>query len=299
MLTEVQTMNVAETLGKAFDFQVIKAGLVGPDGVPTPHFGLFKVPNNGGKWQSVGRAVKKNYHPHTLDDITTQVEAACDVFGGTCNLTTYWNGSAHCVTVAPTAEFGRQIFGSTDRIFPRLIIKAGYDGKCFHAWLGMYRFVCQNLSIVRQTGYGVEARIRHCANLRSKLSDVRFAFDKLVSQWDKVYETAQDMERKILSVDAYLAQVYPLVGEQSPRTLKAAEDRARAIVSRILRERQQIKGGMGDVTRATAWELYNGVQGFVQHDLARRGQEHSKVSRAILALTDKNVARALELAIAG
>lgn len=302
MLHTVNTMNVEATLTSAFKFDVIKGALTGPDGVKTDHYGLFKVPHDGGDWKSIGRAVKKNYHPHTVvDDIAPMVQSACDAFGGECNLTTYWNGSAHCVTVAPPAnEFGRQLFGTDDRIFPRMILKAGYDGKCFHAWLGMYRFVCHNLSIVKQTGYGVEARIRHGSSMRNRLSDVRFAFDKLVSEWDNVYTTAQDMERRVLTVDSFLADVFPMESKLSARGEAAYADRARKIISRILRERQQIKGSMGNIEKATAWELYNGVQGYVQHDLPRRGAEKaSKVGRAILGLTDKSVARALELALAG
>lgn len=290
--TKCKAMNIGSTIHQAFPFTVAKASLVGPDNHKTPHYGLFRSDN----WECVGRAVSKTYHPHTTEDVVTLAEAAAQAFQSDIAISTYWH-QGHHLTIAPSKEYRRTIFGTGDAIWPRLVISARYDGKCFVASLGMFRDICSNLAIVKAHGIEVSASIRHCKGLRDHLEEIRYEFSQLVNKWEGVHQTAQDMERRVLDVKTFIKSIYTLPQNATPRIEQAYSDRASAILSRILRERAQLRGSMGNITRATAWELFNGVQGYVQHDLRRKGKP-SEIARAMSALNDKNVAKALELALA-
>ena len=64
-----------------------------------------------------------------------------------------------------------------------------------------------------------------------------------------------------------------------------------------MRERQQTGRPTGSPGIVTAWEAFNGVQGYVQHDAKRHGRP-SEFTRAIVALRDPAVVRAHDLAMA-
>ena len=56
---------VSDAVRAAFPFTVDKLPLGGPDGLRTPHYGLFRSDNAA----CVGVAVRKGYEPHTTDDV--------------------------------------------------------------------------------------------------------------------------------------------------------------------------------------------------------------------------------------
>jgi hypothetical protein len=53
---------------------------------------------------------------------------------------------------------------------------------------------------------------------------------------------------------------------------------------------------MGTGWEVSAWEAYNAIQGYVQHDASRRGNP-SDIDRVILAAADPAVLRAEHLAL--
>jgi hypothetical protein len=114
------------------------------------------------------------------------------------------------------------------------------------------------------------ANIRHTAHLRDKLSELRDTFARLAGSWNAVVETAQAMESRQVNIAAFLRQVYPLANDASERTQSSAERRIEAIVSRVVRERQ-VTGRPRLVANdgaylVSAWEAFNAVQGYSQHD---------------------------------
>jgi hypothetical protein len=156
--------------------------------------------------------------------------------------------------------------------------------------------------MLRSVGQETVANIRHTHHLRDRLSELQRTFAQLASGWDGVVETAQRMESRQLNLADFLRQVYPLSSDASERTRRSAERRVESIIRRIVRERQHtgrpdLRIGMDGAYLVSAWEAFNGVQGYVQHDMSRHGRTDA-YTRAVIALDDPAVSRALELALA-
>lgn len=297
--TDNATATIADKIAAAFPFDVDKFPLSGPEGLSTPHYGLFRGDNG----QCIGIACKRGYVPHTTDDVAALAEAASAAFsggGGDCQVRcTFREG--HYVTVIPSDDHRRAIFGTRDNIFPRLIIRAGYDGRAFRGELGFYRDACRNLSMLRAAGQTASSVIRHTHHLRERLEDLKHVFRRLASQWDGIAATAERMEATPVNLADFLRTVYPLPEDATRRTRGTHDRRIERIMRRVIRERQIT--GRPDLSRfdraveVSVWEAYNAVQGYVQHDMPRHGRP-SEMDRAIMALEDAAVGRALEVALA-
>jgi hypothetical protein len=289
------TVSVESAVRGAFPFDVAKFPLQGPDNMATPHYGMFRSDNG----VCVGMACKKGYEPHTTDDIVTLAEAAFSAFDGGCKVNGYWR-EGHYLTIAPSDSYRRNVFGK-DSIWPRLVIRAGYDGKPFSASLGFYRDACKNLAILQTAGVSVSRTIRHCSKLRRVMPELVDTFRSLANSWGAVVSTAQEMDSRQVDLADFLRQVYPLPENATQRTADNYAERVTRIVRRILSERVALgRRGQADYATATAWEAFNGVQGYTQHDVARRGRnsELDSFGRAVLAIEDGAVQRAMELALA-
>lgn len=275
-----QTM-IRETLTQAFPFSVDKFPLSGPDGMNTPHYGLFRSDTS----DNVGNAVRAGYTPHTLDDVATLAEAAGIAFGEDSlpRIRCHWR-NGHYVTIAPSDEFRQSIFGTADNIFPRFIVSAGYGGTAFSASLGLYRDCCRNLAMLQPAGERVNAKIRHTHSLRPRLAELVRTFQRLAGKWSDVAETARHLDTVEVDLLSFVSEVL-------------GSNRNDAVSRRIYRERQLTDRPLGSLATVTAWEAYNGVQGYVQHETRRRGRP-SDMERALAALSDPAVNRAMQHAIA-
>ena len=280
-----------------YHFSVDKFPLRGPDGLATPHYGLFRSDNGA----CVGPAVSAKYTPHTTEDVIALATAAAGAFGedGGIQVRATWH-DGHVVTIAPSDEYRRQVYG-TDTVWPRLIVHAGYDAKPFAASLGVYRDACRNLMIVRSAGATTGDKIKHTFCLRGRIDDLVYRFRRLAGSWDIVAQTIQALDAEQVNLAEFIKSVYPLA-EDATRTQRGiSERRVEAIVRRVVRERSQtgrepirFAGGSAEVS---AWEAFNGVQGYVQHDMPRRGKPDQFI-RALVALRDPAVERAHNLALA-
>lgn len=294
-MSATANLSLCDSVRQSFNFGVVKLPLYGPDNARTPHYGLFRDDSG----ESVGFACKRNYNPHTVDDICTLVEAASVAFpenSSETHVSCYWSGESHIVSLAPSKEYRKAVFGN-DTIWPRLLINAGYDGSSFKASLGFYRDACKNMAMIRSAGRGCSAAIRHSSHLRDKIDDLRTTFQRLASGWEDMVATTQAMESRQVDLASFLAKVYPMPEDATRRVRETNEQRIAKIIRRIQSERVSLRGAMGSLENATAWEAWNGVQGYVQHDQRRHGRP-SSFARAIMAIDDAAVARAMELALA-
>ena len=296
MIATVSDSTIAARIAEAFPFSVDKLPLAGPEGLRTPHYGLFR----GDNAECIGVACKRGYEPHTVDDVAALAEAAADAFPGETNVHCLFR-DGHYVTVQPSREHRAAIFGERDNIWPRLVVRAGYDGRAFRATLGYYRDACRNLAMIRAAGNSVDANIRHTHHLREKLAELQHVFRRLAAGWDGVVETARTLDSREVDMAEFLRQVYPIPEDASRRTRGSHDRRVEKIIRRIVRER--LTTGRPDLRThgrtylVSAWEAFNGVQGYAQHDMPRHGRP-SEITRAIVALDDAAVARALDIALA-
>lgn len=292
MSTSVSANQISARVAAAFDFTVDKFPLAGPDGLRTPWYGLFRSDNN----QVVGNgSVTSRYVPHQTEDVLALVDAASEAFEGVANVDTYFR-DGHYVTIQPTREQRQAIFGTADNIFPRVIIRAGYDGKAFNAAMGYYRDACRNLAIMREVR-GTAVSIRHTSGLRSRMDSLIQSFSLLRDSWSDLAATAVRLESTRVNLADFLREVYGEPEVDSGRAATIHRNRTEAIFNRVMDERNRTgRGAMPTDFRISGWEAFNAVQGFVQHESTRkssaRGAAATGFGRIIAAANDAAVQRA-------
>lgn len=274
----------------AFNFSVEKFPLSGPDGMRTPFYGLFRSDSS----EVVGNAVTARYLPHQTDDVVALVEASAAAFDGVADVRCYFN-EGHYLAIQPSKEQRKAVFGTEDNVFPRIIINAGYDGRAFHACMGLYRDLCRNMAIMRMVK-GTTVSIRHTSGLRPKMDELIATFGTLRNGWASVEAAVDTLESRRVNMVEFLRQVYGEPSSDTGRSATMHKNRTEAIFNRLYSER--MRAGRPALNRdfvVTAWEAYNAVQGYVQHDATRHGNV-SEMGRIVLASDDAAVQRAERVA---
>ena len=288
------TANAVSAVREAFDFTVDKFPLSGPDGMATPFYGLFRSDTS----KVVGTAVTHRYRCHQTDDVLAITEAAIEALADEdIEVRTHFR-DGHYVEYAPSNAERRAIYGTADNIFPRFLLRAGYDGRAFSVSLGYYRDLCSNLHIPRTVGKGIVRTIRHTSGLRSKMDELIHDFSELGKGWDAIQAAVQRMESREVVLTDFLNSIYGEPETDSKRAVTVHRNRTEAIVRRLMGER--IRSGrpqMGGDFKVSAWEAFNAVQGYVQHEATRRSGFDNAMDRLILANGDKAVHSAELLAL--
>lgn len=294
MSTISTTTAILDQVRSEFDFNVAKFPLSGPDNMTTPWYGLFRDDTS----EVVGNgSVTERYTPHTTDDVCALVEAAQNIFEGDVNVNCYWR-SGHYVNITPSNEHRLAVYGTKDNVFPRIVINAGYDGRPFNAAMGYYRDACQNLAMLQSVDF-VSVSFRHTSGLRGKMSSLIASLTGLREGWESLTDVIQGMQSREVSLAGFLNDVYgELPADASQRATTMHTNRTEAIFRRVVRERMTTgREAIGNDFVVSAWEAYNAVQGYSQHDSNRRGTV-SDWDRILLASRDANVKRAEVLALA-
>ena len=288
------TLQIADKVANTFDFSVDKFPLSGPDGMRTPFYGLFRSDTMGVVGAS---SVTSRYVVHTTDDVIALTEAAGEAFDGDINIDCHFN-EGHYVNVVPSKEHRRTVYGSSDNVFPRVIIRAGYDGKSFQATMGYYRDLCLNLSMLKQIS-GTSVSIRHTKGLRDKMDALIRTFQTLRESWATLGDVITNLQEADVSMIGFLDSVYPVPdAEASESKVTRHRNRTREIFTRMRNERfRSGRGEVGKDFRVSAWEALNYVQGHVQHRATRKNGA-SDFDRMIKAFDDPAVVRAQNVALA-
>lgn len=257
----------------------------------TPHWGLFRTDND--KLESVGPAVGEGYELHTTDDICALVEASESVLGECADVQLGFRNGHH-VSIQPDKS-RRMIAYKNDSVIPRLLINATY-GKTFNATIGLYRDACSNLQILRQVS-GISVRIRHTSSLRLKMHDLIEDFKQIEHGVGNLQARIDQMVSRKTQLAEFLASMFPEPSAgASDRTRNQHVSKIRAIAQRIMNERVVTGNPDNDINTVSAWEAFQGVQGYIQHDVRRRGKV-GDFDRAIMALDDTRVKQAEVLAM--
>ena len=288
------TIDAIEKVRDTFNFTVDKFPLSGPDGMKTPFYGLFRSDN----CQSVGTAVSERYRCHQTDDVLAITEAAITALEDeNIQVRTHFR-DGHYVEYAPSNAERKAIYGTADNIFPRFLLRAGYDGRAFSVSLGWYRDICSNLHIPQSIGKMVNRTIRHTSGLRWKMDELINDFAQLGKGWEAVQDAVMKMESREVVMTDFLKELYGEPDTDSKRAVTVHKNRTEAIVRRLLGERVRTgRPQMGGDFKVSAWEAFNAVQGYVQHDSSRKNGFKSDMDRLILANRDLNVHKAELLAL--
>ena len=286
------SVSAVDSVKSKFDFSVDKFPLAGPDGLKTPLYGLFRSDT----MEFVGKPCSKHYVAHQSDDVMALVESAGEAFEGVGDVQCHFR-DGHYVSIAPSRDQRRAIYGTSDNIFPRFIVNAGYDGRAFSAIMGFYRDACSNLAMMRQVE-GTSVSIRHGSGLREKMDDLIQTFSVLRESWATLGDVIAELQTREVRMTDFLDQVYGQPDPDSKRGVTIHKNRTEAIFRRLSRERFTTgRGAMDSQFNVSAWEAYNAVQGYVQHDASRKGSP-SDFARVIAASNDAAVKKAEGLALA-
>jgi hypothetical protein len=290
ILASSATPSFVDSVRNKFSFEVEKHEMLGPNGQPTGHYGLFRSDSG----ECVGRAVKKNYHPHVVSDVLEVLGAASDAYQGLDNAQCYFN-DGHYVSVSPSRD-QLKISYENDAIFPRVIVRAGYDGRAFHATLGFYRVACSNIAVFKTVGECSFA-IRHSAGkFNGNIKKLIEKFSGLLGQWDQIDATVKQMRNQKVNLGDFIRGVYGDVpSQEQKRGLTVYKKRAEAIAQRLIDERNRL--GVDQAAPVSGWEAYNAVQGYHQHEASGRVQDlFGKAVRAF-SVTEVNTAERLALGL--
>lgn len=263
------SQTASEVVRSAFNFTVDRFPLFGPDGMRTPAYGLFRSDT----CKMVGTPVTGSYVPHTTDDVCAIVDAASEAFDGVECSATFRDG--HYVDLKPSRSERVQL-SQSDSIFPRFLISAGYDRRAFRVTIGYWRDVCDNLSILRSVKSST-LHIRHMGSLRSRMDELIQNLQQLESQWDMLLGKINKMESQEVELEKFLREIFPEPSQEQIELSKTKKvrgvtmdtKRMDAILARINGERMRT-GRSATAGIVTAWEAYNGVQGYVQHTAGRK-----------------------------
>lgn len=300
-MSSVHASDISSTVRNAFNFTVDKLPLFGPDNLKTDQYGLFR--SDSGYIPGV-KSISQKYVPHTTDDVCALVEAASEAFDGEVECKTHWS-AGHYVTIEPTKAERFRIFGERDNIFPRIMIRACYDGLAFTGTMGYYRDACRNLAIMRRVA-GTSVKIRHTGNLRVEMDHLIAKFNTLKNGWNNLTEVAQRLESRQVRMTDFLNSIYGVPTQEElaltatgkkVRGVTVHRDRTEAIWSRLNRERD-LTGRPALTDMVSAWEAYNAIQGYVQHDAQAKTGFKSEFARILRASNDPHVRTAEQLVLA-
>tara|TARA_R110002051_G_scaffold257963_1_gene317025 strand:+ start:368 stop:1294 length:927 start_codon:yes stop_codon:yes gene_type:complete len=299
------TQDVSASVRKAFSFDVEKyplSAVMGDEVLATDQYGLFR--SDTGFLNGV-KSVSPRYVPHTTDDVCALVDAAGQAFEGEIDCKTHFR-NGHYVNIIPTKEERKSIYeaNDTDNVFPRIIINAGYDGKAFSATMGYYRDACVNLAMMRRVS-GTTVSIRHTSGLRGHMDDLIATFNTLKESWGNLTTVIRSLEATDVRMADFLNEIY---GQPTPEALALAatgqsvravtthQNRTEAIWKRLNRERATT-GRPQMTSTVSAWEAYNAIQGFVQHDAQAKEGFKGEFDRILRASNDANVRKAESLVL--
>ena len=294
-MSNIHASDVSASVRSAFDFSVDKFPLSGPDGMRTPWYALFRsdsmdVVGNG--------SVTSRYVPHSTDDVCALVDAAAEAFDGEIECKTHFR-DGHYVNIMPSRADRVKVYGEADNIWPRVIINAGYDGRAFTATMGYYRDACRNLAIMRKVS-GTTVSIRHTSGLRGHMDSLIATFNSLKESWGSLTDVISRLESREVRMVDFLDQIYGRPTDeqmalafrgQAVRAVTVHQNRTEAIWNRLKRERDET--GRPQLTdTVSAWEAYNAIQGYVQHDAQAKKGFKGEFDRILRASRDPAVRNA-------
>ena len=314
---EISAQNAVATVKEKFNFSVDKRPLVGLiDGqlVETDQYGLFH--SKDGYLNGV-KSVSPRYVPHTTDDVVAITEAAAEVFDGQISVECHFN-NGHFVHMKPTNSDRKNMFNVTqgDNIFPRFMVRGGFDGSGFKASVGYYRDMCSNMAMMRtvKTEDGKNQKfarsIRHTSGLRPAMDELIETFAQLKEEWFNLTDLIADMHQRSVSLQGFLGGIYGTLDDTaSGREITIHKNRTTKIHDRLwteLRKSRQLdyiqanQPEDSDDLTVSAWYAYNAVQGYEQWDSTRRliGSSDDAKFERILRAENKAVMSAEKLALA-
>ena len=269
------TQSLIDKVEANFDFTIEKHPLARVlSGRELPIYGLFRSDTG----QLIGKSsVTERYVPHQKEHVMKIVEAAINAFGEASDVQCHFKGG-HYVSIAPSRKHRKTVYGN-DTVWPRIIIEAklaGAGGYC--ADMAFWRDECSNLAMMKRVE-GLKINIRHTNQLPKRVDDLALDLSLLKDKWQQMGNLIDYMTSKEVVVAEVISEIYPQPDDKTA-SKKRWVAKVNSIMNRLVRERASVTntpqqpGVMfnmdGSYMKASAWEVYNAIQGYHQHDAPRR-----------------------------
>ena len=235
-----------------------------------PYYGLFRSDTD----EPVSNiTVKEGYIPHQTRHI---VDIACKIsnqFGShgyeTDRVKAYFK-NGHYVTIEPNTDYRKRVYHTkTDYYWPRILIQAGLGGQSVRINIGYWRDACSNMAMPKEV-QTISINYRHCSPIEERLENLDIA-NVLYSTWNQLKDMIEGMAINKVNLTYTLTNIF---GDPTPRGHKRALLRNETIIKRLIKERTETtnpdRHSHTNFTKATAWEMYNAIQGYYQHDAPMR-----------------------------
>tara|TARA_B100000497_G_C7395656_1_gene251384 strand:- start:76 stop:576 length:501 start_codon:yes stop_codon:yes gene_type:complete len=160
-----------------------------------------------------------------------------------------------------------------------------------------------------ETVESTSVSIRHSSNLRMKMDELIQTFEGLKTGWDNLTEVAANMQSRTVNRLDYVREVFAdrmpsqdqlnllaLNPNAKIRAIKTWENMLKAMQDRLDSESIRSNRAVGR-QEISAWEAFNMVQGYVQHDAQAKTGFKDQFSRILRAANDRHVKRAAQLAM--
>ena len=141
---------------------------------------------------------------------------------------------------------------------------------------------------------GTRISIRHTKNMRKRMPELIDNFANLSQKWEEVCNVVALLNEKTIVLNSFLEHVFP-VSENSQAGITRANNRKGDIVRRIRSEAYATgkntdltdnQGNLRSDATVTAWQGFNGVQGFLQHEtLASKRQRGNDLGQVLQTMT--------------
>lgn len=281
-------------LNMVFDFEVRKRALYDGDMQQTPHYGLERTDTR----TFLPNTFKEGYVPHTLDHVKNLVRAYHSAVGGIGDVRCAWD-NAHVIILRPPQGHSVVINGYT--VEPMMMLRAGYDATAVVSRLGLFNYLCMNGLFNLNKDKSMTTSINHNAMLHGRIDELVRSIEGLSHRVQDALDTVRQAVRTQVSLADFIRTVYPINPDASKRTLQNYEDRVEMIIMRLIRERAarglETPDCFGGNFKTSAFEAYNAVQGYEQHD-ARRKDVRNTTDRMVRAVDNRAVRKAASLAFA-
>jgi len=203
----------------------------------------------------------------------------------------------------PTDDDRRNMFSVTngDNVFPRFMVRGGFDGTGFKASVGYYRDLCDNLAMMRSVS-SFSKSIRHTSGLRPAMDELIETFSQLKESWFTLTDMIAQMQQRTVNMREFLNEIYGEPADDAGgREITMHRNRTTRIMERLWKElgkTGQIQENSDNSSSVPAWFGYNAVQGYEQHDAIRRRMRGDEDFERILRAANSQVLTAEKLALA-
>lgn len=265
-MENINTKVLTALQSKDLDFDVVmREAYTLMNGVPTPNgkFNPVRVDADGKESLISGIGFSKDFTPVQNRDAFTVIGDLAELADiDLVNVGSWGNGAG----VFAQINLGDMIVAGSDKVGKYLSIVNSHDGsRGFSALITPYRYFCSNqisasLNDARRNGTIIS--LRHSSDIDARMQELTMALKTSNEAFDRALISYEKLAGKVITagdIRQVLAQVFPFDPKVGQRGNNAWQRRIEAVVDRFN------DADNGRAEKMTAWNLYNAVQGSIQH----------------------------------